>query len=424
MAGIGSPSWAPSAGKFATVSTSNPSTADPDPTNVAVYRGSNGYGFDGAWISWCGGAFATALGTYGSLLMFGGGNHNYDGNEIVRYDLSARATSLVTSPALYSSEIATGGSTSNVDQYGGWPNGTPFPPHTYCMVEWIPQAAGVGALGAFVMLGHWQNNTNDNITTTQLWKFDISAGTWSRRQLQAGSMYVNYGGICYDSSRNGLWLLMPVCGSGTVAGNGLQRLFFYSYNTDTLTQVTMTGAPITGGAIFPDGLYLVAPEYLVARDCLVFPMNGSALDVICINLSGLVVGVDSAPVFKVTQSGTKCPSMWLPSGDPTVPYGSNGRFAYCSRDANLYVLNQYEAGACKLYCLTPPGGAITGTWTWTNETLTAQNGESLGLRGNTYATVADKVLMGRFRYVPLLKSFALTDGAALPVQLLRPAAFT
>jgi hypothetical protein len=414
------PAWVPSAGKFASVSTSNPSSADPDPTNVAIYRGGNG--FDALWLVWTGGAFAPAVGAYGSMLLFGGGNHAYDGNEVVKYDIAARTTSLLSQPDLYSSDPATGGTADNVDQYGAWPNGNPFPPHTYCTVEWIPQSAGVGALGAFVMLGHWQNNTDDNITTTQLWKYDISAGTWSRRQLQDGSMYVNYGGLCFDSSRNGLWILMPICGSGTVAGTGLQKLYFYSYNTDTLTQVTMAGTAISGGSI-TGGLYLVAPEYHAGRDCIVLPKVGSGLDLVCIDLAGLTVGVGSANAFTVTQSGTKCPSMWLPSDDPTIPYGSNGRFAYCSADGAMYVLNQYEGGACKLYKLTPPVGAITGTWTWSNETLTAQNAEALALRGDTYGEVADKVLMGRFRYVPLLKSFAITDGSALPVQLLRPAAF-
>lgn len=76
-----------------------------------------------------------------------------------------------------------------------------------------------------------------------------------------------------------------------------------------------------------------------------------------------------------------------------------------------------------LFKLAPPGGALTGTWAWTSETLTAANGESLALRNSTEATVDDHHFMGRFRYVASLKGFVFSDGRDLKAQACRPAAF-
>lgn len=77
-----------------------------------------------------------------------------------------------------------------------------------------------------------------------------------------------------------------------------------------------------------------------------------------------------------------------------------------------------------LYKLTPPTGAVSGTWTWSNETLTANAGETLALRANTSGTVGDKMLFGRIAYVPGIKSFVISDASNLKAQALRPAAFT
>jgi hypothetical protein len=52
----------------------------------------------------------------------------------------------------------------------------------------------------------------------------------------------------------------------------------------------------------------------------------------------------------------------------------------------------------------------------------AQSGEALALLNNTVAKVADKHLYGRFRYVPGIRSFILSDHSDMPAQALRPRA--
>jgi hypothetical protein len=410
------PLWVPAAGNFGDASTNLPSAVDPDPTNVAAYAGVSF--FPSIWTSWGGGCFASELGSLGSLLMFSGGNRSYDGNEIVRFDVASRLFSLQTSPAAYSSleEVSGDNSTTNVNvsTSGGWPNATPFPIHTYGGVCFVPAAGGGGTNGSWVHATHWQNNVN--ITKTVLWRCNLATGAWTSRELQAVSVYANYLGMCYDSTRGGIWLLFPT------TQYGLQRLAFYSYNTDTLTEVTMSGTGTSSGAILPDGMYAVMPEFVPSKNCIVLPKSGTGLSVVCIDLSATVIGSNNtADVFNVTQSGTKCPCMWDASATPQSLSG----FKYCSQDGALYVLDQYAgASGCVLYKLTPPTGAVSGTWTWSNETLTANAGETLALRANTSGTVGDKMLFGRIAYVPGIKSFVISDASNLKAQALRPAAFT
>lgn len=410
------PAWVPAAGKFGDASTNEPDDINPDPTDTAVYAGVTG--FASIWTAWGGGCFAAGLGSRGSLLMMSGGNRAYDGNGIVRFDVESRLFSMQTSPAAYSSleEVSGDNATTNVNvsTSGGFPNSTPFPVHMYSGVCYVPEAGGGGTSGSWVHASHWQNNVN--ITKTVLWRCNLQSGAWSSVELQAVSAYANYLGMCYDSTRNGIWLLFPT------TQFGLQRLAFYSYNTATLTEVTMSGTGTSGGAILPDGLYMVAPEYMPNKDCIVLPKNGTGLPVVCIDLSSTVIGTtNTADVFNVTQSGTKCPSMWDSSGTPQSQAG----FRYCSEDGGLYVLDQYAgASGCVLYKLQPPSGALSGTWTWSNETLTANNSESLALRANTSGGVGDKMLWGRLQYVPSIKSFVMSDASNLRAQALRPSAFT
>lgn len=410
------PEWVPAAGKFGDASTNLPSAIDPDPTNAAVYAGVTG--FASVWEAWGGGCFASGLGSLGSLLMLSGGNRSYDGNGIVRFDVATRLFSMHTSPAAYSSleEVSGDNGTTNVNvsTSGGWPNGSAFPPHTYSGVCYVPSVGGGGTSGSWVHLVHWQNNVN--ITKTGLWRCDLASGAWSYKNLQDVSVYANYGGICYDSTRGGVWVLAPT------SQYGLQRLVFYSYSTDTWTEVTMSGTGTESGAIMPDGLFDVCPEFVASKNCLVLPKNGTGLTVVCIDLGATVIGSNNtADVFNVTQSGTKCPCMWDSSGTPQ----SLASFRYCSQDGALYVLDQYAgASGCVLYKLAPPAGALSGTWTWSHETLTANAGESLALRANTSGTVGDKMLFGRMQYVPSIKSFVISDSRTLKAQALRPAAFT
>jgi hypothetical protein len=108
-------------------------------------------------------------------------------------------------------------------------------------------------------------------------------------------------------------------------------------------------------------------------------------------------------------------------GFGNVPIGG---MEYCEQDGAVWAINQFNGtAAAQLFRLAPPAGPVTGSWTWTNETLTSTSGESLALRASSANSVGDKAIMGRFRFVPALKSFVWSDAKDLRVQMGRPRAF-
>lgn len=425
------PAWVPDAGKFATVSTNTPADIDPDPTNAAAYAGTDGLA--AVWTVWNGGVLAPTLGDYGSLLMFGGGNQAYDGNGIVRYDLGTRLFSMLSEPLAHKTytkpgEAGTNTGNTYVDVGGGYigsPLGTageqtPAPIHIYAGCVFLPSDAGGGSLGSYVFLTHFQNRIN--IEDAAFWRFDIALARWYKWTWTTGrNAGVNYNGLCYDSSRKKVWILGPVT---TVPNStGLQRLFVADFVGETVTQVTLTGTgTFSSGAIGKSGygLYMVMPEYCAAKDCIVLPISdASAGSMVYIDLNGYSSGSGPVDCSLMTTSGTACPSLWRASDATSVD-----KMAYCSRDGALYALNLFDGTAdANLYKLTPPSGALSGTWAWSDETLTAQSAETLAIRNSTGAGVADKTLMGRMQFVPGLRSFVLSDGLSLSAQLMRPAAF-
>ncbi len=412
------PASTPAAGKYSDHSTNLPSAVNPCPANNCVYTGADG--FRSLWDDWCGGAFAPTMGTYGSLLMFGGGHLDYFGNEVVAYDLEARTFSRLSNPDNYNN--------TNADANGAYPNGNPYPVHTNMGCDYLPPEAGGGTLGSYVFIGHDQ--TGVTVTNNNLWRFDLALRTWSRWQLaQNLGAFI---GLCYDSYRKGLWAVGMSANDETLAHQ--RQLYFLNVATQTQTAVSV-GSP---GGLMTNALYLPSLEYVRNRDCLVYPIIGTGLPVNCIDLNGVVVGTTSfVPEFTIAQAGTKCTSLWsYPSGGGPggsgLDYAACERFSYCSEDGGLYVLDMTNSSSVDLYKLTVPATLNGGTWTWTHETLTATSGEALALRARGIANVQDKHMFGRMRFVPKLKSFVISDGirtvasveTALPAQLLRPAALT
>jgi hypothetical protein len=414
------PSWAPLPGQFANASTSLPSTVDPCPGNNCVY--SDVTNFEAIWTAWNGGVYAPLLGAYGSLLCFGGGHFAYEGNCIVRFDIATRAWSLLTQPAPYGPGSP---GWSNIDDlnavvgpWGQYPDNTPYPFHTNMGVDYLAHDAGGGSQGSFAFISHDQTGVNcDDIC--KIWRCDLAqaqvgtpASAWSWKpdgstsiaKFNAGDGSQQRNAICYDSKRKGLWIQrMP---SGGLA--------FYSFLTSTETNVPLN----SGNSFF---LYNGAQEaaimeYNEARDCIIAPYNDGANKIACIDLSGFTLGVSAfAPTHVITQSGT--PPGSISSG--SAPFD---RPAYSSYDGHFYMLDWTSKSVARLYKLTVPA-TLTGTWVWSNETLTAKSGESLAIMPNNAGRSNGAAFYGRFRYVPALKSFIWSDGPNLHAQLGRPAAF-
>jgi hypothetical protein len=404
------PAWVPDAGKFATVNTAPATVADPCPARTCAYSGNSG--FEAIWTAWNGGAYAPTLGAYGSLLFFGGGHYAYHGNEVVAYDIAARTWSRLSDPSPYGPGLTPGWTTNTqnlvlgdgiVDASAGFNDGTPYPIHTNMGVDYLPPDAGGGTLGSLVHIAH-SNTGIPIVTDCRLWRFDLSLRTWSTSatitNFNSGDGSQQRNAICYDSSRKGIWIQRFPSGG----------LSFYSFLTGIETQVSLN----SGDSFF---LYngsneAAVMEYCASRDCIIAQLDYNS-SVVCVDLSSFVLGVTAfAPTHTITETGTRPGSIMF------------DRLADCSRDGCLYLLDWTSKATALLYKLTPPVGALTGTWTWSNETLVSQSGESLAIMPSGAGRSAGAAFYGRFRFVPPLKSFAYHDGPTFAAQLARPVAFT
>lgn len=405
-------------GFYANASTNFANTVDPCPANNCVY--SDVSNFESIWTSWNGGAYLPELGSLGSLLMFGGGHFAYEGNCIVRFDLATRAWSLLTQPAPYGPGTpgwpTSGDVNPIVGPWGAYPDGTPYPFHTNMGVDYLPSDAGGGANGSFVFISHDQTGVTCS-DICKLWRCDAAqalvgtpasawsvmpTGSTSIAKFNSGDGSQQRNGICYDSKRKGMWIQRFPSGG----------LAFYSFITGIETNVPLN----SGNSFF---LYNgsqqgATMEYNVAGDFIISAYNDGTEKVACVDLSSFTLGVSAfAPTFVINESGTRPPALYY------------DRLAYASYDGNFYLLDWTSKSVARLYKLTVPANLSSGTWGWSSEVLNPASGTSslaiMPVAGNRSAVTA---FYGRFRYVPVIKSFIWSDGPAMHVQVCRPSNFT
>ena len=412
-AGPGPLPWAPLPGTYTDASIAPALSVDPCPSNRCVYSGTQG--MSAVFSTWNGGAFAPTLGSYGSMLYFGGGHFGYDGNSVFAFDVGSRSWIRLNEPAPYGTRNSGDSETVNVlvDPTGAFPDGSPYPNHTNMACDFLPPEAGGGPLGSYVFMGHDQ--TGVNITSNNLWRFDLSSRKWSK-VLALPQRLGDLLGLCYDSTRRGLWVLGSL--NSSVAG----PLWFISVVDGTVSQI---GAGTPGGRV-DFGLYANL-TYVPSRDCLVIVARGNDRPLRCVDLNGVKVrNGATAPSFTIRQSGAACESLWLDgSGATWQQYANSDKPEYCSLDGNLYALDLYSKGECRLFRLAPPNASRlqADPWTWTSEILAPRNATGLALRSLPYGGTNDARLFGKMRFVPGIKSFVFCDASDRPAQALRPIAF-
>ena len=174
--------------------TNIPSNVDPDPTRSKPYSG--GIGFRGIMDAWSSAVFCPTLGTYGSLLFYGGGHTDYWGNGVLRFDIGPRIWSMLTQPS-------EAGSFSGTLANGAYIDGTPSPPHTYQYEQYDPISRSLVTIKAIDHVGASQS---EPISTWALpWMFSTQTLTWRRGPLNSNTSSPSDGLMCYDSTRLGFW---------------------------------------------------------------------------------------------------------------------------------------------------------------------------------------------------------------------------
>lgn len=272
---------------------------------------------DGVFTAWGGAALATGQGSHGSFVHWNGGHTDYYGNEVYRFDLSTLTWSRLneTSPSPFSST--------------SWPDGlrndgNPAVPHTYYFVGYRPNG------NQFYTTRRETTNAGGG-GVYKVSRFDLDTNTWTNSTASNSLTNIDANGSAYDSSRDMIWL--------TTSNNGFD---WASYNPNTDAWTTYTG---------PSGAYSPGPlVYVPTKDCMVFFAFGQSFEY------GLDPASPNTQIVTLTTSGT--------------PPSTNGGDMPCW-SSNLGAIVYYPSRSSSIYLLTPPvGDWRTGTWTWSQRSVT------------------------------------------------------
>lgn len=129
------------------------------------------------------------------MLAFGGGHHDYAGNEVMAFTPDTGLWSLLMPPTPAPPAITAGPA--------AYPDGSPASRHSYSGITYVPWVGAGGGMfvysGSHWSLGGWGNPGTDT------WMLDLAAKTWTRLADAPGG-YVAAMATCDPSNRN-IWIV-------------------------------------------------------------------------------------------------------------------------------------------------------------------------------------------------------------------------
>jgi hypothetical protein len=344
-------------GQWYQVPNSKMSSIDPCPGGGCSYSANEGQ--RGVMDDWSGGAFATGLGSMGSLLVFGGGHNGYYGNEVYAFDIAKMTWSLVTQPV------------QNPDcnyTEGELQNGSPCSAHTYDYIEYHP------GTNSFVKLGSASDHDRGGLGSPRVHLLNLDSRTWRRGARKPTFPGVNgeggYGmtgaSSAYDPNRDVFWVL-PAYNSrfakydpNAASGAG-QWTEYNRYNIDIDAM----------SAIDPTRDLFVTLEALLTQSVIVHDLKNPSAEGYTVNISGDLTPMNNKGNGFVWDSVSKAFVAWT--------------------------------GGTAVYKLTPPSGDWkSGTWVWTKVNAASTNTV-------TPTSVNMNDTYSRFQYVPALNAFVVVN---------------
>lgn len=316
-------------------------------------------GPDSVFTTWNGAALVPEFGDSGSVLHWGGGHGDYYGNEVYCFDLATLTWSRLNEPT---------------DEAGGYDgpftngllsDGTPNVAHTYRHLH-----ARDGKLVTSI-----RQVTDAPSTTNQISIFDPDTETWTSDTGEpTGVGTTDEEGSAYDSTRDGLWL---------IESDPLSWAF-YDFSTGEWTS-------------YDDNFHAYAPRgghvYVPTKD-LVLLFN-----------SGGLMALDPA---NPTQPGRNEITLTTSGTAPTFANGDMARWS-----SNLGAVVYYPSRSNSIYLLTAPeGDGSSGTWAWSQRTLTGTSGTHSGTAG-TYG----KFNVAEWGEITVALVAGNVDGAVRAVRL-------
>ena len=413
-AGPGPLPWAPLPGIYTDASIAPARSVDPCPSNRCVYSGTQG--MSAVFSTWNGGAFAPTLGSHGAMLYFGGGHFGYDGNSVFAFDVGSRSWIRLSEPAPYGTRNSGDSETVNVlvDRTGAFPDGSPYPNHTNMACDFLPPEAGGGPLGSYVFMGHDQ--TGVNITSNNLWRSRSLEPQMEQGRRPAAAPRRPAGHVLR------LHATWPVGARFAEQSRGRPTVVHQCARCHGESD-WCRHAGRTGRLRFIRQCHLCSFARL-SRDR--GPRKRSTPPVRRLERRQRSQWRDGTVIHDqaVWSRLRVALARWERCDVAAVRQFRQAR-QYCSLDGNLYALDLYSRGECRLFRLAPPDASRlqTDPWTWTSEVLAPRNAARLALKNLPYGGKDDARLFGKMRFVPGIKSFVFCDGADRPAQALRPLAF-
>jgi hypothetical protein len=279
-------------------------------------------GADAVFESW-NSAAVVDYGDYGAMVFWGGGHDDYYGNEVYLFDLGTLLFSRLNEPS--ASGAPWPGTTF---PNGLLPDGTPNVPHTYNFIT---------SRGGEFITARRQVFHSPSTPICRVSRFNTSTLAWTNSLATHGIDPGQNDGVCYDQTRNGLWMLecSPVGWA------------FYDIDADVWTSYTAPTGNFGPGA---------GPVYVPGKDAVIFfPITTTA--------RGLDPASPNSNPVNLPISGSQ-------------PAFSTGDMACWS--ANLGAIVYYTQGN-SIYLFTPPAGDWrTGTWTWSQRSVSGSAGAHTG----------------------------------------------
>lgn len=335
-------------------------SACPSPLAFAAIQGQSGC--NGVVNAWSGGVADTKR---NRLIFWGGGHHDYWGNEVYALDLNALTLSRLNNPSSVSGLDFTN------NTYETLPDGTPSARHTYGGLAYIPTSdvmyvygGGISGFGTF---------------SQATWTLSFSSMSWSSKNPTGGTPDGQFGEIAeYDSNTDSVFLWDPwqsqvghlwqykiSSNSYTLLATDQSQPASTGYQSGVIDTSRKLFFAIGNGKLLKRSIasgsnYAITDMAGSASGCSAL-LNTSYPGLAFDSKQNLIVGWNGGNSVTLYNPDTNSCTTQTYSGGPTTvgTNGTYGRFRYFPALGVFAVVNQWSENAFTLR-LTSGGGTGTG----------------------------------------------------------------
>lgn len=379
-------SWIPSAGQLKIIPSTNDFVdVDPCPSDTCAYNvHSNGTGNQNVIDAWGSAGYAPDWGTYGAMVLHGGGHGDYLGNEVYVFDLNDITFKRLDNPSAPANSADWETYYACDNAWREISDGQPGSCHPYDNLAIIPAGKGGSSKGSLVRV--WSqavkctNPAHDTHSTSYSHIFDLDnpSARWQRFAAGYSTAEPSYSGYSvYDPVRNCFWI------TSTGFSSSLRKLDVGT-KAWTLYSVTLPSVAVDTATM----------HYSPTSD-LVLATGADRSDNTVCRLYYMDPKNPSGGFKRATLSQNVTPS---------ASTGFMGA-AVCTDNNRLYVISAYDKTV--IWEILIPTSNYTATWTVNKIPLA---GDSAALTSFSSALAKLKVINKLFNYYPKVKCLIYMPG--------------